>query len=269
MLEKRIVQRGTINSSVLNLSQRFLLSGFAAQVMGPDLMSYAATGRDRYGSAASRYNANRFVGGYSHEVEAFTTFFQRLTPHLPAKYVANDDLEWHAGIQTKVKKLAEDLSFLRHVLCVLNVNDAEKRQVTNDLWVRLAWDVYHGGAVAMVLTSSSPEPSIERTTMHQLAFRRDGWLCHREYPWLRVQPDYLPDARRTELAVSWYLLDTLTSPLYEAWYRLDPGPAVSRGLEADATEEEQTAALAIVSLGSDTAEAESPVVKRAYCGNSG
>ncbi len=262
LLEQRIVQPGTINSSVLNLSQRFMLSGFAAQVMGPDVRRSAATGQDRFSSTSRRDNANQLVGSYSREVEAFTTFLQRLVPHLPAEYAPNDDPEWLAGIRTKVEQRAEDLSFLRHVLCVLSINDAEKRQLTNDLWVRLTWDVYHGGSVAVVLTSSSPEPSIERTTMHQLAFRRDGWLCHREYPWLRVQPDYLPEARRTELAVSWYLLDTLSSPLYEAWDRLDTGRVVSRGLEADATEEEQTAALAIAFVESDTAEVATPVIKR-------
>jgi hypothetical protein len=262
LLEKRIVQPGTINSSVLNLSQRFMLLGFAAQVMGPDLKSYAETGRDRFGSAASRYNANHLVAGYSREVEAFTVFLQRVAQHLPADYGPQDEPEWLTDIQTKVARRAEDLTFLRYILCVLSVNDAEKRQLVPDLWARFAWDVYHGGSVGVVLTSSSPEPSTERATRHQLAFRRDGWLCHREYPWLRVQPDYLPDERRSELAVSWYVLDTLTSPLYEAWGRLDPGPVVSRGLQADATEEEQTAALAAAVAEPDTAEVETPVAKR-------
>ena len=62
--------------------------------------------------------------------------------------------------------------------------------------------------------------------------------------------------RRTHLAVSWYILDTLTSPLYEAWDRLDLESVVSRGMQADATEEEQSAALAVAFVGSDTAEAE-------------
>ena len=211
LFEKRIVQPGTINSSVLNLSQRFMLSGFAAQVMGPDLKCYAETGRDRYASAASRYNANHLVDGYGREVEAFTAFLRRIAQHLPADYAQHDGPEWLTDTQTNVTRRAEDLTFLRYVLCVLSVNDAEKRQLAPDLWARFTWDVYHGGSVGVVVTSSSPEPSAERTTRHQLAFRRDGWLCHREYPWLRVQPDYLPDERRSELAVSWYVLDTLTS----------------------------------------------------------
>ena len=262
LLEKRIVQPGTINSSVLNLSQRFMLSGFAAQVMVPDLKSYAETGRDRYASVASRYNAVHRVAGYGREVEAFTAFLQRIAQHLPADYAQHDGPEWLTDIQTKVTRRAEDLTFLRYVLCVLSVNDAEKRQLAPDLWARFTWDVYHGGSVGVVLTSSSPEPSAEPTTRHQLAFRRDGWLCHREYPWHRVQPDYLPDERRSELAVSWYVLDTLTSQLYEAWDRLDPGPVVSRGLESDATEEEQTAALVVALAEPDVAEVETPVAKR-------
>jgi hypothetical protein len=262
LLEKRIVQPGTINSSVLNLSQRFMLSGFAAQVMRPDLKSYAETGRDRYAIVASRYSANDLVADYGREVGAFTAFLQRIAQHLPTDYAQHDGLEWLTDIQTNVTRRAEDLTVLRHVLCVLSVDDSEKRQLAPDLWARFAWDVYHGRSVGVVLTSSSPEPSVERTTRHHLAFRRDGWLCHREYSWLRVQPDYLPDERRSELAVSWYVLDTLTSQLYEAWGRLDPGPVVSRGLESNATDEEQTAALIVALAEPDVAEVETPVAKR-------
>ncbi len=259
---ERIVQPGTINSSVLNLSQRSMLSEFAAQVMGPDLKCYAETGRDRYASAASRYNANHLVDGYDRQVDAFTAFLLRIAQHLPADYAQHDGPEWLTDIQTKVTRRAEDLTFLRYVTCVLSVNDAEKRQLAPDIWARFTWDVYHGGSVGVVLTSPSPEPSAGRTTRHHLAFRRDGWLCHREFSWLRVQPDYLPDERRSELAVSWYVLDTLTSHLYEAWGRLDPGQVVSRGLESDATEEEQTAALVVALAEPDVADFETPVAKR-------
>jgi len=260
LLEKRIVQPGTINSSVLNLSQRFMQSDFADQVMSPDMKCYAETGRDRFASAASRYSAYQLGAGFAREVKAFREFLQQIAQHLPADYAQDNGPEWLTDIQTKVTQRAEDLTVLRYVLCVLSVNDAEKRQLAPDLWARFTWDVYHGGSVGVVLTSSSPEPSGERTTKHLLAFRRDGWLCHREYSWLRVQPDYLPDERRSELAVSWYVLDTLTSPLYEAWGRLDPG-VVSRGLEADATEEEQTAALVVALAEPDVAEVETPVAK--------
>src|SRR5579862_4560781 len=44
LVEKRIVQAGTINSSVLNLSQRYMRSAFAEQVMNPDLRGCAASG---------------------------------------------------------------------------------------------------------------------------------------------------------------------------------------------------------------------------------
>ena len=112
LLEKRIVQPGTINSSVLNLSQRFMQSGFAAQVMVPDLKSYAETGRDRYASVASRSNAFRRVAGYGREVEAFTAFLQRIAQHLPADYAQHDGPEWLTDIQTKVTLRAEDLTLL-------------------------------------------------------------------------------------------------------------------------------------------------------------
>jgi hypothetical protein len=230
--------------------------------MGPDLESNAETGRDRFATADSRYNAFCRVAGYFREVGAFKAFLQRIAQHLPADYAQHDGPKWLADIQTKATLRAEDLTFLRFVLCVLSVNDAEKRQLAPDLWARFTWDVYHGGSVGAVLTSSSPEPSADRTTRHLLAFRRDGWLCHREYPWLRVQPDDLPDERRSELAVSWYVLDTLTSQLYEAWGRLDPGPVVRRGLEPNATEEEQTAALVVALAEPEVAEVETPVVKR-------
>ena len=88
--------------------------------------------------------------------------------------------------------------------------------------------------------------STERTTDHEIAVRRDGWLCHREYSWLWVNPDYRADERRNEFAANRFVLDTLTAPLYDAWLRLDPEPVVTRGLQSDATEEEQAAALAVV-----------------------
>ena len=108
---------------------------------------------------ASRYNAIHRVAGYGREVEAFTAFLQRIAQHLPADYAQHDGPEWLTDIQTNVTRRAEDLTFLRYVLCVLSVNDAEKRQLAPDLWARFTWDVYHGGSVGVVLTSSSPEPS--------------------------------------------------------------------------------------------------------------
>ena len=56
------------------------------------------------------------------------------------------------------------------------------------------------------------------------------------------------------------MFDKLTSPLYEAWLLLDPAAFVKQGLEADATEEEQTAALAVAVA--EPEEVETPVGKR-------
>jgi len=254
LLENRIVKLGTVNSSVLNLSQRYMLSAFAAQVLIPDLQSYAKTGRDRYGNATHRFQAKHVVDAYSRGFNAFDAFLRQVAQHLPVAYVPRDGPEWVANVRTRVMQLAEDLAFLRNIICVLPIDDAEKRQLHPNLWAQFGWDVYHGRSVGAVFTSSIPQPSTDRTTDHLLGIRRDGWLCHREFSWVRVDPDYRLDERRSELAVNWYVLDTLTAPLYEAWYRLDPDSAVKRGLEVDAPEQVRTAALAIAVAELDSAE---------------
>lgn len=61
--------------------------------------------------------------------------------------------------------------------------------------------------------------------------------------------------------MNWYVLETLTEPLYDAWDCLDPTPVVRRGSGPDATPAEQAAALA-VSLAEPAAEAVDTGVKR-------
>ena len=165
---------------------------------------------------------------------------------LPATYLPDESPDWLSKIRADIARQAEDLTFLRYVLCVLASSSAGKQQIATGLWARFGWDVYHGGSIGVILTSDSPELSTERTTDHEIAVRRDGWLCHREYSWLWVNPDYRADERRNEFAANRFVLDTLTAPLYDAWLRLDPEPVVTRGLQSDATEEEQAAALAVV-----------------------
>jgi hypothetical protein len=262
LLEYRIVQPGTINSSVLNLSQRFMLSGFAATVLAPDLTNYAKFGRDRFGSESHRMLAEKHLVQFTDQLGEFTSFLDRVAQDLPAGYSPDLVPDWPVRIRTKVAQRSEDLTFLRYVLCALNISDAEKRQIAPDLWARFQWDVYHGGSVGLVLTSFTPEPSADPSTRHLLAFRRDGWLCHREYAWLRVHPDHEINQRQHELAVNWFILDTLTASLYEAWLSLDHEPVVNRGLDPNATAEEQTAALAVALAEPDPAANVTPDTKR-------
>ena len=52
LIDYRIVQVGTVNSSVLNLCQRFMTSRFPVNVFEPDLVDYAKHHRDRFGACA-------------------------------------------------------------------------------------------------------------------------------------------------------------------------------------------------------------------------
>jgi hypothetical protein len=258
LLDYRIVQPGTVNSSVLNLSQRFMKSSFPASVLEDDLANYAKFRQDRFGTMSRRSQASRLVIEYKRRVQSFTSFLTQVGQNLPSGYSQNS----LPSIRAKVAQQAEDLRFLRYVLCVLNFSEAEKRQVAPGLWARFHWDVYHWGSIGVILTSDSPEPSTERTTDHEVAVRRDGWLCHREFSWLRVHPDYKADERQNEFAVNWFILDKLTAPLYEAWGGLDPEPVISRALKPDATVEEQTAGLAVAFAEPDTTEVLIPAPKR-------
>jgi hypothetical protein len=262
LLDRRVPQPGTINSSVLNLTQRFMLSGFAAKVLTPDLKSYASSGRDRFGSTDNRLRANQRVGQYNVQLESFTTFFETVGQNLPAEYAIATNAGWAESVREKVTRRAEDISFLRYVLCKPNFCEAETQKIAPELWGRFDWDVYHGGSIGVVLTSASAEQSSERTTRHLLSVRRDGWLSNREYGWICVDPDYKTDERGIELAVNWFLLDTLTAKLEEAWLRIDPEPIISRGLEPDATEEEQTAALAVALAEPEAVEQGTPIKER-------
>lgn len=261
LLERRLVQPGTINSSVLNLSQRFMQSSFAAQVLLPDLTSHAKSGRDRFGSESHREQAKHALIDFSEHSHSFDSFLKLVAQNLPNDDMPDASPDWYTGVQARITHLAEDLSFLRYLLCVLDV-PADKQQIAPDLWARFRWDVYHGKVIGSVLTSSTSEPTTERSTRHLIGVRRDGWLCHREYAWLRVDPKYKVDERRHEFAVNLFVLDALTAPLYDAWLRLDPEPVVNRGLEPDATEEQQTAALVVALAELDTEKEPAPITKQ-------
>jgi hypothetical protein len=218
------------------------------------LRTYETTRADRFTSASHRAKALELVAAWHDAVNDFTNFLRRIESHLPPAYSPSDEPEWSSQIEAKIASLAEDIGFLRDILCVLPVADGEKQPLTPELWGRLGWDVHHGRSIAVVFTSSSSEPSVERATTDLIAIRRDGWLCHRECSWLRVDPDHPNADRSRELAVNWYILETLTAPLYEAWDHLDSGPVISRGSERDATDEEQTAAIAIALTAPETTE---------------
>jgi hypothetical protein len=246
LIDHRIIQPGTINSSVLNLSQRFMTSRFPVSVLEQDLADNANNHRDRFGSARHRAEASRLYVEYNRRARRFEMFLSQVAQGLPAEYLPDESRDWLSRIRADVERTAEDLTVLRYALGGLSPCSAESQQIAPGMWARFSWDVYHGGSIGVVLTSDSPEPRDERETNHQIGVRRDGWLCHREYSWLRVHPEYKANQRRSEFAVNRFVLDTLTAPLYDAWLRLDPEPIIERGLQADATSEEQTAALTVV-----------------------
>lgn len=246
LLVYRLCLPGTINSSVLNLSQRYMHTCFAKQVLKSDLDSFVATGHDRFANESHRLNAHQIVTGLDREYVRFSAILDHVAKNLPPMYSPTDDADWIDIVKTKVERRAEELSSFRSISRVVNVSPSEKHQLAPNLWARLSWDVYHGGSIIAVLTSPSPEPTTERSTQHQISFRRDGWLCHREYPWIRVIPNNLTYDVRAEIAASWYILDTLTIPWYEAWDEVDSESIIARGMEEGATEGERTAAIAVV-----------------------
>jgi hypothetical protein len=246
LLDYRIVQPGTVNSSVLNLSQRFMIHTFPVNMFEPDLTNYAKHRVDRFGSVAHRAEASQFYLRYTRRARLFESFLLQVAENLQAAYHPDESADWLIRIQADVARQAEDLIFLRYLLCALPPTSAAKQEIAPGLWARFGWDVYHGGSIGTILTSHSPEPEVERITAHEIGVRRDGWLCHREYSWLWVNPGYKADERRNEFAANRFVLDTLIAPFYEAWLQLDPESVVTRGLQSDATEQEQIAALAVV-----------------------
>src|SRR5262249_31389537 len=143
LLENRIMQPRTINSSVLNLSQRFMQSGFAALVLAPDLTDYAKCGRDRFGSESNRQQALQRLADFKEHPRSFDSFLKLVAQHLPSDYAPGASPDWHTRVCTKVTKLAEDLSVLRSLLCAQDFSVTEKQQIAPDLWARLRWAVYH------------------------------------------------------------------------------------------------------------------------------
>jgi hypothetical protein len=257
LIDSRIHMPGTLNSIVLNQSQRYVWSDLALRVLGEDLGRASQGLPDRFGSPLHRSEAAAKVGDFLDEVKAFTTFFDGFAAHLPPAYTPEVGPEWQGEVCRRLAARGQDLNFFRNVLCVLSSSASEPRQLHPSLWGQLRWDVYHGRSVAALRTSSTGEYSSPSSTNHQLAFRRDGLLCHREYSWIRVNPDYRVEERRLELAVNLYLLDTLTEPLYDAWLALSPAAVIELGMEPDASEEVQDAAIT-VALAKPEPELEEP-----------
>lgn len=244
LIEHRIHQVGTINSMALNLSQRYMLSAFARDVLGPDLARYCQNQQSRFGSKLNVARAFDLLAQYEKQVEQFTKVMEYLAANLPADYSPAPGEEWETRIRTRVAQQAEDLTTFRHLVTVLEPEGPRQQQLAPDLWAGLRWDVYHGRSVATVLTSKSADVTSETSTSHALSVRRDGWLCNREFSWIRVDPDLNYESRLPELAVNFYVLDTLIRPLYEAWDKCDASKMIERGIAEGATDKERNAAFA-------------------------
>jgi hypothetical protein len=258
LIERRIAQAGTLHADVLNLSQRVMLSRIAFDVLKADLINSSTGLPDRFASDLHRAKALEIVKVYTRELSGFYDFLQKVEDNLPAKYLPGSSPEWIAETAAHIHRCSEDLRILRVLLADGEETPFEPRLVSPGIWARLRWDVYHGRSIAAVLTSSDPEPLSESRTNHPLAISRDGYLGHREYPWLRALPEFPSNQLYSELAVSWYILDTLTVSLYEAWDRLDLAAIARRGLEPDATDAEVDKALYLATAGSLPEEADDP-----------
>jgi hypothetical protein len=243
LLELLLNKPGTVNSSVLNLSQSYMQTEFAASVLSGDLQNALAFRPHRFKSEWRQNTAHERVGDYNAQRINFAEFFHAIKPHVAP--VAN--AEGLARLELETEQFGRDLAFLRTILSALNVPPAQTQPLTPDIWATLHWDVYHGGTIAALLTSDTAQVENDRRTKHAISLRRDGWLCHRECPWIRIGPDSAPDARPALWAVNHYVVGKLIDPLLQAWSLLeaDPEPVISRGLSDSATEEEQIAAVAV------------------------
>jgi hypothetical protein len=252
----RILVQGTINSSVLNLSQRYMYSRFPLKILDSNFWNSPQGASSSVSTGHIRLQFSKSINSFQRGVIIFEEFVSKVLADLPEKYQPNDSIEWVASLKRSVTDLANGMNSLREVLTYQRIHTAKWLKIGGELFARISWDVYHGSAVAAILTSNDSDDTNHcRTTRHPLAFRRDGWICHREYSWIRVDPDYKSEERLSELAANWYLLDLLTFPLYEAWDQLDLRTAIHQGLTAGATDDEQTTALAISAIDFETLSA--------------
>lgn len=116
LLDYRIVQLGTIKSSVLNLNQRFITSALPAKMFEADLKGFETTGRDRFRNKKHRVEASQYYLRYYQKAQSFEAFLTLVGQHLPQAYAQYESLGWLPQICTRVAMLAEDLSFLRYLL---------------------------------------------------------------------------------------------------------------------------------------------------------
>jgi len=238
---------------VLNLSQRYILNSFACEMLQPELDRREKLGWDRFCSDLARNMAEKQVVDFRDGVTSFSKTMSDLRADLPQEYLETIEEESITDVLSHVQSLAKDLSCLRTALFAINEEEASRSRITLDLWASLRWDVHHGSSVAAVkfridggsLRSTAPAP---------IAIRRDGWICHREFPWIRVDPEFELAARRHELAVNWFILDTFVDRLLSVWDQLDKPEAIQRGGEPDATIEEQIAAIAVATLEREDSE---------------
>src|SRR5262249_32396733 len=86
LIDYRIVQPGTVNSSVLNVSQRYMLNRFPVNMFEPELASYTKHRWDRFGSEAHRAKAAQFHVRYTRRARSFESFLTQMAENLPEAY---------------------------------------------------------------------------------------------------------------------------------------------------------------------------------------
>lgn len=244
------VLEGTANMAVLGLSDGYIASEFADQVLCADVSCYQHAKPHRFASLGNAQAAENLVVRCAHGRQNFAAFLREVGRHLPPAFVPDGSPDWEPTIRKRVELRAEELGLLRFALCHIDADLSTPRQLAPAIWSRCGWDVYHGRSVLLLLTGADPTKLDHDRTTHGVAIRRDGWLCCRAFPWLWLNPDAIPEGldvdRGRLLGTNLFVLESLTQPLYQKWDELDVELVVRRGTAADAPEDERMAALAVV-----------------------
>jgi hypothetical protein len=240
----------SLNMSVLGLSVEHVQAELADRMLSADVGKYQNDLPHRFTSKGNAEEAEARVVRFHRGHRNYAEFLATVAHHLPPEFTPRDAPEWEATTRNRIKLRGEELELLRFALSDRDPDASEPRQLAPQIWAKCSWDVFLGGSVLMVMTDDEPDKVRRDSTEHAISFRRDGRLCCRQFPWVQVDPDAIPDEkkdlRQKLLAVNLFVLDTLSNPFYKAWSDLDLELIARRGAAADATEQEQTAALAAV-----------------------
>ena len=240
----------SLNMSVLGLSLEHIQAELADRMLSADVVKYQNDLPHRFTSGHNAGEAEARVVRFHRGHKNYAEFLATVAHHLPADFVPRDMPDWEPTTRSRIKLRGEELELLRFALPDLDPDLTEPQQLAPKIWAKGRWDIFLGGAVLMLMTGEEPGGVRRDASDHAISFRRDGRLCCRPFPWVQVDPDAIPDEkkdlRQKLLAVNLFVLDTLTYPVYKAWSDLDLELIVRRGSASDATEQEQTAALAVV-----------------------